>query len=470
MARYVNGLARTAILVAAAIGAAKLAARMRRGPQRPLSQIDLSEHGPRPRVIVLGGGFAGLSAAMGLARLADPVDVILVDQHNYHLFTPLLYQVAVGVVDSKSITYPLRAIAYQNRIRFVLAEALDFDAAGKRLITSAGPIAYDYLIVAIGSVTNFYGLSEVAERALPLKTIADAEAIRNAVLGAFEHAEVEADQDRRRRLLTFPIVGGGPTGVELAGALSALVGDVAGREYPAIHPQDVHIQVLEASNDVLEAMEPATRETASRRLRERGVKIRLNSHVGGVSGSDYLIGEAQRLQTDTLVWVAGVRGNTLLERLPGERTRDNRIRVDANLRIPDHPEIFVIGDAAAFIPEPGGRPLPGTAPVAIQQGSSAARNVVQQLHGEPISEFHYHHPGNLVALGRYAAAAEVRGLNFDGVLAWLLWRAVHLMWLKGVRNRLQVLLDWSVLYIGPRQTEWLPSAARLAPQRRRNGV
>lgn len=458
-----NRLVRAAIPVAAAIGVASLIARLRRAPTRsPLG--DLRRPGSRPRVVVLGAGFGGLSAALGIARGSGDADVVLVDQHNYHLFTPLLYQVAVGLVDSNSITYPLRAVAYRNGIRFVLGEAQGFDVDGKRLLTSAGAIAYDYLVVAMGSVTNFYGLSEVAERALPLKTVGDADAIRNVVLGALELGDVERDADRRCRLLTFPIVGGGPTGLELAGALSALVGDVAGREYPGIRPEEISIQVLEAGGRVLDAMEPATQEIAMRRLRERGVEIRLNSPLSGVSGNDYLVGGGQRLEAEALIWAAGVRGSPLLERLPGQRTRDNRVLVDATLRIPDHQEIFVIGDSAACIPEPGARPLPGTAPVAIQQGTSVARNVRHLLRGEPASAFRYRHPGNLVALGRHAAVAEVLGLVVDGLPAWLLWRAVHLGWLTGLRNRLQVLLDWSLLYVAPRQTEWLRSATRLPPR------
>lgn len=441
-----------------------MVARLRRAPKRPRPPADLSQPGSRPRVLVLGAGFGGLSAALGIARGSEDFEVVLVDQHNYHLFTPLLYQVAVGVVDSNSITYPLRTIAYRNDMRFVLAEAQGFEVARKRLHTTAGAIAYDYLVVAVGSVTNFYGLSEVAERALPLKTVIDADAIRSVVLGALELADVETDAARRHRLLTFPIVGGGPTGLELAGALSALMRDVVGREYPGIQSKDIHIQVLEAGSNVLEAMQPATRQTAAQRLRERGVKIRLNAPLNGISGSDYLVGGGQRLEADTLIWAAGVRGPSLLELLPGEHTRDNRVLVDASLRIPDHSEIFVLGDSAAFIPEPGARPLPGTAPAAIQQGSLVARNLSHLSRGEPVSPFHYRHPGNLVTLGRHAAVAEALGLNFDGLPAWLLWRLVHLMWLTGLRNRLQVLLDWSVLYVGPRQTEWLQSASRFTPR------
>jgi len=456
-------LLRAVLLLATAMGAASIVSRLRRAPRPPLPPPDLSQPGARPRVVVVGAGFGGLSAALGVARRSDEVEVVLVDQHNYHLFTPLLYQVAVGLVDSNSITYPLRSIAYQNGMRFALGEAQGVDVAGKRLHTSAGTIAYDYLVVAVGSVTNFYGLSELAERALPLKTVVDADAIRNSVLGALEFADVESTAERRQRLLTFPIVGGGPAGVEFAGALSALAGDVAGREYPGIEPEEIHIEVLEAGSNLLDAMEPATRETATRRLQERGVEIHLNSHLSGVSGGAYLVGEQQRLEADTLIWAAGVRGHPLLEQLPGERTRDGRVLVDESLRVPNHPEIFVIGDSAAFIPGPDARPLPATAPVAIQQGSSVAQNLLCLSRGEPVNAFRYHHPGNLVTLGRHAAVAEVLGLNFDGLPAWLLWRAVHLMWLTGLRNRLQVLLDWTLRYVGPRQTEWLQSASRLSP-------
>lgn len=451
-----------------ALGGAALWRARRRGPRGRVPRAPLSETGPRPRIVVLGAGFGGISATLGIVRSGVDADVVLVDQHNYHLFTPLLYQVAVGMVDANSITYPLRALAYENGFHFVLAEAQDFDLAGRRLLTSAGPIAFDYLVVALGSVTNYYGQNEIAERALPLKTISDAETIRNAILRSLELAELEPDADRRRRLLTFSIVGGGPTGLELAGALSALLGDVAEREYSGIDRDDVDVQVIEATGGILAGMQPRTQEFALRRLTERGVRLRLNAPLGGVDGTDYLIGERERLSSDTLVWAAGVRGNPLLERLPGERTRDNRLRVDEFLRVPGQDRVFVVGDSAAFLPHPDARPLPGTAPVAIQEGTSVAKNIAHALRGEALAPFRYQHPGNLVALGRHSAVAEVFGRVFDGLPAWLLWRAVHLMWLTGLRNRLQVLLDWSLIYLGPRQTEWMHSAARLAPHLGRN--
>jgi NADH dehydrogenase len=444
-----------------------LLAGLRRSAPRAVPTGPLDRVGERPRVVVVGGGFGGLSAALGLARSSADLDLVLVDRNNYHLFTPLLYQVAVGVVDSKSITYPLRAIAHRNGFRFLLADVEAVDTEARRLQTSVGSLAYDYLVLALGSVTNFYGLSEVAARAFPLKTVADAEAIRSAVIASLEQADVEADPDQRRRLLTFPIVGGGPTGLELAGALSALLSDVSGREYPGVSESEAHVEVLEAMDTVLAGWAPDTQTRAVERLREQGVKFHFRSGLRGVAGSDYVVGaEEERLAADLLVWAAGVRGNPLVEQLPGDRTRDNRLRVDASLRLPADARVSVIGDCAAFVPEGAERPLPATAPVAIQQGAAVARNILHAVRGEAAEPFEYRHPGNLVALGRHRAAAEIGRFHFDGWPAWLIWRAIHLSWLMGLRNRLQVLLDWSVLYLGPRQTEWLQSTAWPARFRR----
>lgn len=442
------------VLAGAITGLAALyLARRRAVPAaRTAATLDLSRKGERRRVVVLGAGFGGLTAALCLTQGRPSLDVVLVDRHNYHLFTPLLYQVAANLVSDEDVVYPVRAVAYQHGFQFVCSEVRGIDLGTEQVQTDHGPIAYDYLIVALGSVTNFFGIHELEKRTLPLKTVPDAVRLRCQVLDALERAEQERDEARRRALLTFAIVGGGPTGLEFAGALAALIRDVAGREYPRLHPEDCQILVLEATGGVLPGMHAGLKSVAIARLAERGVRVALNTPVARVEDGTVITGDGRRIPAATIVWAAGVRANPLVADLPGERARGGRIVVNEELQLPGHPHVYVIGDAAAATAPGAGGLLPQIAPVAIQQARAVAENILRQERGQPLRPFRYRHLGNLVILGRHAAVAEVRGLRFNGWPAWAAWRLVHLAWLSGFRNKLEVLLDWAMVYVAPRQT------------------
>jgi NADH:ubiquinone reductase (H+-translocating) len=407
------------------------------------------------RVVVLGAGFGGISAITELARArrrGAPIQVTLVDRNNYHAFAPLLYQAAVGLVDSRSVAYPVRALTSPLGLDFMRAQIESLDLLGQRVVTSEGDIPFDWLIVALGSVPRYFGLKDHSGRVLPLKTIDDAARIRLEVMSAFEDAERLTDSDARRRRLSFTIVGGGPTGMELAGALRALTKDVAGREYRNFLGSDASVTVLEGGNEVLPGFDERLARQAHTRLTDQGVDIRLGQIVTEVDDEAVITRDGTRLESSLVVWAAGVQPQPLIEALPGERARDGRLIVRPTLQVQDDDRVFLVGDMAAFTAPGASRPLPALAPVAIQGGKLAARNLVRAMAGRPLGAFNYQDRGSLVILGRYGAVAQVGGLTFNGLAAWLLWRAVHLAWLPGLRHKIEVLVDWSLLTMTPRQT------------------
>ncbi len=394
----------------------------------------------RLRVVIVGAGFGGLRAARALKRA--PVDVVLVDRHNYHLFQPLLYQVATAGLEPESIARPVRAILRrQQHFEFRMAEMTGLDVAARRVLTSGGAIPYDYLILALGGETNFFGLQRIRAHAFDLKDTSGAVAIRNDVLRCFERGVLEGDAEQRRALLTFVIVGGGPTGVEMAGALSELIRLVLVKDYPRLNIKDVRVLLLEAADRLLGAMPPRLSAAAERTLWRKHVEVRFGATVQDYDGERVALKGGEVIPARTLIWAAGAQAVSLVARLGLPTARQGRVVVEPTLQLPEHPEVFVIGDAAYV--ESGGQPLPMMAPVAIQMAETAAANVARHLRSEAPAAFRYRDPGSLATIGRNAAVAYIRGLAFKWFVAWVVWLVVHILQLIGFRNKLFVLLNWA---------------------------
>jgi NADH dehydrogenase len=407
----------------------------------------------RHRVVIVGGGFGGLYTARSLAR-AD-VEVTLLDRRNFHLFQPLLYQVATGGLSPSNISSPIREVLRgRDRVRVLLADVVDLDPRRRRVVLADETgIPYDTLIVATGVSHHYFGHDEWRVHAPGLKTMEDGLAIRRRVLFAFEAAEREPDGDRRREWLNFVVVGAGPTGVELAGALGELANDTLKHEFRSIDPSEANIVLVEGGDRVLPSYPPDLSAAAARSLRRLGVTTRLNSLVTDVGPNAITLtkgGEAYVVPTRCVLWAAGVRASPLAGGL-AERTdvaldEVGRVCVTEELSIPNHPEIMIIGDLANFSHQTG-HPLPGVAPVAMQQGRYAARRIRNRLKGHTTSPFRYSDKGSLATIGRSAAVADFGRLRFSGWLAWILWLFVHLLFLIQFRNRVLVMIQWAWSYI-----------------------
>jgi len=401
-------------------------------------------------VVIIGGGFGGLACARELARA--PVRVTILDRTNHHLFQPLLYQVAMAGLSPADIAAPIRSVVRRQRntaVYLVEARAIDLQRRVVSLAESDLPfreIAYDALVIAAGARTHWFGRDEWARSALDLKTVDDAVAIRQRVLGAFESAERVRDEALRRERMTFVVVGGGPTGVELAGALAELSRFVLARDFREIRPGSARIILVEGQERILGAFHADLSASATGALERMGVEVRTGRTVTSIDerGVD-LAGEqgAERIDASTVLWAAGVRAVPLAESLGTPRDRSGRIIVEPDLSIPGHPEAFAIGDIAHVVGEDG-RPLPGVAPVAMQQGRHVGRILAARSGERPA--FRYVDRGNMATIGRSAAIAEIGELRLSGVLAWLAWLFVHLIFLIGFRNRLVVLVDWTWSY------------------------
>ncbi len=400
-----------------------------------------------------------------------PVHVTLVDRRNYHLFQPLLYQVATGGLSPANIAAPLRAIVKrQQNTQVLLAEVADFDVPNRRVILRDGSLAYDTLIVAAGAGHHYFGHPEWEEHAPSLKTVDDATAIRRRILLAFEQAEREADPERRRGWLTFVIVGGGPTGVELAGAIAELAHHTLRKEFRTIDPAAAHILLVEGVDRVLPSYPPSLSARAAAALGRLGVTVRTKTIVTEI-GADAVTVRAdngeERIAACTALWAAGVEASPLAARLAraaGTTTdRAGRIVVEPDCTLAGHPEILVIGDMAHFR-DPAGQPLPGVAQVAIQQGRYAARLIAARLAGKPMPPFRYHNHGTLAVIGRSAAVADLGWLRFSGYLAWLTWLFVHLASLIGHQNRLLVFVQWAWNYLTRNRSARLITGARQSPR------
>lgn len=366
----------------------------------------------------------------------------MIDRHNYHLFQPLLYQVAMAGLEPESIAKPVREILRgQKNLEFRMADVTAVDLAARAVRTSSGDVPYDRLIVACGGETNFFGLDTVARHAFGMKTVPDAVAIRNHVLTCFERAMIATDPARRRALLTFVVVGGGPTGVEMAGALSELIRLVLARDTPALDVADVQVLLLEASPRLLPGMRARFSDVTIRTLRKKHVEVRCGASVRGYDGERVALADGSAVEAQTLIWAAGVRAVGLAGSLGVPPAAQGRVPVRPTLQLPGHDEVFVIGDAAYL--EAEGRPLPMMAPPAIQMGQTAAESIVRSLQGKPALAFRFRDPGSLATIGRNAAVADIRGFGFQGFPAWVVWLVVHLIQLIGFRNKLFVLINWA---------------------------
>ena len=397
----------------------------------------------RPHVVVIGGGFGGLQAARGLRRL--PVDVTLVDRKNHHVFQPLLYQVATAGLSPAEIAAPIRHILRRQRAtRVLLGDVTAVDLAAQKVRLDSLELAYDYLILAAGNTHSYFGHDEWQPHAPGLKTIEEALEIRRRVLLAFEQAEREEDAEARRAWLTFAVIGGGPTGVEMAGALGEIARHTLARQFRRIDPASARIVLIEAGPRVLPAYPEDLSERARLQLEALGVQVWTGSRVSSVSAAGVAIG-ADHLAARTVVWAAGLQGSPLARSLGTPLDRAGRVRVQPDLSVPGHPQAFVIGDLASI--EQDGQPVPGVAPAAMQMGDHAAANVARALRGEPLAPFHYRDKGSLATIGRRRGVAMLGRLRLSGLVAWLAWLGIHIFFLIGFRSRLMVLFDWFWAYV-----------------------
>jgi NADH:ubiquinone reductase (H+-translocating) len=404
------------------------------------------------RVVILGGGFGGLGAALRLRRA--PVQVTLVDRCNYHLFQPLLYQVATGTLSPANIASPLRnVLRKQKNARVLLAEATRIDVANKRVILSDGAIDYDTLVVATGSSHQYFGHDEWEQFAPGLKTIEDATDMRRRILLAFEAAERETDPEKTRAWLTFVIVGAGPTGAELAGALAEIAADSLRYDFRRIDPASARIVLIEGTDRVLPVYPPKLSAAAQKMLERLKVTVRTGAMVTDIQHSAVTVREGdhtETIPTRTVLWAAGVLASPLGKLLAADTgataDRAGRVVVQPDMTVPGHPEIFVIGDLANFSHQTG-KPLPGVAQPAIQQGHYAAKAIRARLESKAVAPFHYFDKGNLAVIGRAAAIADLNWVGLSGLPAWLLWVFIHLLYIVEFQNRMLVALQWAWLYI-----------------------
>lgn len=403
------------------------------------------ERRTRPRVVIVGAGFGGLAAARELAN-AD-VDVLMINRTNYHGFWPLLYQVATAGLEPESIAYPVRAILRRYRnADFLLAEVNGVDFAQRLVLTDVGAVGYDYLVLAAGSTTNFFGNERFEQYTLGMKDLDEAQRLRNHILTCFEHAVAETDPVRRAALLTFVVVGGGPTGVELAGAFIELIRHVMRKDYPMLDVHQAHVVLVEATDRVLATFPESLQRAALDRLRRMGVDVRLNAPVANARPGVLAFRDGTELAAETIVWAAGVRASPLAEALGVTLGRGARVKVEPTLTLPGRPEVFVVGDMAYLEGYRPGVPYPMVAPVAIQMGEQAARNIIARTRRNPMKPFRYFDKGQMATIGRSAAVLDAFGIQLTGWPAWVGWLFVHLMELVGFRNRALVLLNWAYSY------------------------
>jgi NADH:quinone reductase (non-electrogenic) len=397
----------------------------------------------QPRVVIIGGGFGGLYCARALRRL--PVRLTVIDRRNFHLFQPLLYQVATASLSPADIAHPIRSVLKRQRNTEVwLAEARTVDVKRRTVVLADGELPYDYLIVASGATHAYFGHPEWEPFAPGLKTIDDATEIRRRFLLAFEAAERETDPAARRRLLTFAIVGAGPTGVELAGAMAEIARQVMPRDFRAIDTKSARILLLEGGPRVLPTYPDQLSEKARQQLVRLGVEVRTNALVTRVQDDALSVGD-EWIAAANVFWAAGVAASPIGAQLGAATDRAGRVLVQPDCSLPDHPEVFVVGDLMHL--ERDGVLLPGVAQTAMQSGRHAARMIEHDLRGQPRQPFRYHDKGNLATIGRAAAVADISGLQISGFIAWLIWVFIHILYLIGFRNRIIVMIQWAWAYL-----------------------
>ena len=398
----------------------------------------------KPEVLIIGGGFGGLEAAKALAQ--EPVSVTLVDRNNHHLFQPLLYQVASAGLSPADIAIPIRSVlAGQENIAVFMGEVTDVDLDKREARVDDGAILpFDYLLVAAGAQSNYFGNDEWGQHTVSLKTVEDAIEMRRRVLSAFEKAERESDEARRRRLLTFVVIGAGPTGVELAGAMAELSTRVLEGDYRHISRGDCRVLLVEMADRVLTGMDPSLSESAQLDLEKLGVEVKLGQPVKSIEASRVILPN-EIIPTETVLWTAGVAPVPLAGKI-GTPLKKGRLQVGDDCAVPGYPNVFAVGDIA-YQEGPDGRPLPGVSPTAMQQGRYVAATIAGDLEGRKRTPFEYRDRGTMATIGRSRAVAEIGRLKFSGFFAWLLWLGVHLFFLVGFKNRVSVLLNWIFQYV-----------------------
>lgn len=411
-----------------------------------------------PHVVIVGGGFGGLTSAQSLKRA--PVRVTLIDRTNHHLFQPLLYQVAMAGLSPADIAEPIRAILRkQKNATVLLAEATGVDFERRVVKLTDGEVDYDYLILATGGRTSYFGHDEWEKFAPGLKDLDDAVEIRRRVLLAFETAEKETNPKRRQELLTFVVVGGGPTGVELAGAVAELSRFALKSDFRNINPSEAKILLLEGGPRVLAAFPEDLSASAVRQLNHLGVEVRANAQVTNIDEKGVYLKD-EFIKSATVIWGAGVQATAFTSKLGVPHDRAGRVMLEPDLTLPGHKNVFAIGDMTVFTHQTG-KPLPGVSPVAMQMGRTAAKNILHQLKGEPTEQFSYFDKGNMATIGRKAAIADIRNIHLTGLIAWLAWLFVHLIFLIGFRNRVAVLFNWAWSYFTYQRGSRLITGRRL---------
>jgi NADH:ubiquinone reductase (H+-translocating) len=410
----------------------------------------------RPQIVIVGAGFGGLRAAKALAHL--PVQIIVIDRKNHHTFQPLLYQVATAGLSPAEIAAPIREILHRHRnIEVLLGEVMDFDLEHRKIQLHGHEIAYDYLIVAAGATHAYFGHDDWEPLAPGLKTIEDALEMRRRILLSYELAEREAALTGEHRPLNFVVVGAGPTGVELAGTLAEIARKSLPKNFRNIDPAKTRIILVEAGPSVLSAYPEDLRRSALSQLQHLGVEVRTNSAVSDVRSGQVRIGE-EVLPAEVVLWAAGVSASGLGRALGAPIDKAGRVFVEPDLSLPGHREVFVIGDLATLKDE-NGKPLPGVAPVAMQEGTWVARQIKADFAGKPREPFHYFDKGSLATIGRAAAIAQFGKIHISGFIAWLSWLFIHIMFLIGFRNRIVVLLQWAWSYLTYERAAWLITGA-----------
>jgi NADH dehydrogenase len=395
-----------------------------------------------PHVVIVGGGFGGLSAARALA--GAPVRITLVDRRNHHVFQPLLYQVATAGLAAPDIAAPIRHILRSQRnAAVILAEVTGFDLRRQIVTLADGELAYDFAVVAAGAGHSYFGHDDWGRHAPGLKTMEDAVEVRRRVLLAFEHAERQEDAALQREWLTFVVIGGGPTGVELAGALTEIARHTLRGEFRRIQPRSARVILIEGTDRVLPPYPPELSEKARRQLERLGVEVCTGALVTAVDAGGVQLGD-QRIAARTTLWAAGVAASPL-GRMLGKCDRAGRLEVEPDLTVPGHPEVFVAGDLAALTQD--GKPVPGVAPAAMQMGRHAAGNIIRLLESQPRRRFVYRDKGSLATIGRKAGVADIKGVRLWGLPAWLAWLGIHIFFLIGFRNRVVVMFEWALAYL-----------------------
>ncbi len=398
-----------------------------------------------PHVVIIGAGFAGMEAARGLANA--PVRITLMDKNNHHLFQPLLYQVAIAGLLPSQIAQPVRTIfRRQKNLTFQMGEATAINLAEKFVKMNGAAIAYDYLILAAGARTNFFGFDALERHGLQIKDLETAVITRNHLLSMFERASHEADAQTRKSMLTFVVVGGGPTGIETAGALAELITHVMRKDYPRLDLKEVRVILLEAGASLIAAYPDELRQSALRLLKDKKVDVRLNARMQDYNGRQVKLADGSIIESQTLIWTAGAKAAEIVDALPAEKAGMGRVRIEPTLSLPLFPEAFVIGDAAFLLHEDG-QPLPMLSTVAIQQGRAAAKNIKLMMTGKEPEAFRYKDPGLLATVGRNAAVARIFGVSFSGFVAWAIWVFLHIYRIIGFRNRILVMFNWAWDYL-----------------------